>query len=531
VTHRLDRFPGGLQLAGFKELSNREPTVPAPIPQRLVLPLQQHIGEPAEPAVEVGQRVLKGEAIAVPSGYVSVPVHASTSGRVVDIGKHPVPHPSGLNALCIVLEPDGEDRWCEREPIADYQSLDPSELRNRIRAAGIVGLGGAGFPTFIKLNPGPGRSIDTLVLNGAECEPYITCDDRLMRERSEEIVAGARVIRHALRARRCLIGVEDNKPEALAALEGVPGDDIEVVAVPTRYPAGGEKELIQVLTGLEVPSDGLPMEVGVVMQNVATAAAVHRAVERGEPLVSRFVTVSGQGVAHPRNLEVRLGTPVADLFAPCGGIAADVAALIMGGSMMGFALHDAHAPVVKTTNCVLAETRQGIPGPEPAMPCIRCGACAEVCPVRLLPQQLYWHARAKDFDKVQDYHLFDCIECGCCAYVCPSHIPLVQYYRFAKTAIWAQEREREKADLARRRHEARLARLEREKREREARHREKRAALAARSAEGDKKAAIAAAVERAKAKHAETVSGEGPAGGGDGEVGKQPRDASSRRSA
>ncbi len=502
MTERLFHFHGGLRLPGFKELSNTEPTVPASLPQRLILPVQQHIGEPAEPVVEVGQRVLKGQVVARPNGYVSVPVHASSSGTVVAIGDFPVAHPSGLSALCIVIEPDGEDRWQDREPVRDYASMDPSHLRNLIRDAGIVGLGGAGFPTFIKLNPGPKRRVDTLILNGAECEPYITCDDRLMRERPEEILAGARIIRHALQAERCVIGIEDNKPEAYQALSAAAGDGIDVLKVPAIYPTGGEKQLLKVLTGKEVPSDGLPVEIGVVMQNVATAAAVHRAVERGEPLVSRYLTVTGSALSRPRNLEVPLGTPVAHLVEQGGGHEEAIRVLIMGGPMMGFAVHHWQVPAIKTSNCILAET-----GPDPElartpMPCIRCGACVDACPANLLPQQLYWHARSRDFDKIQDFHLFDCIECGCCAYVCPSHIPLVHYYRFAKTEIWAQEREREKADLARQRHAARIARLEREKQERAERHRQKKAALAAPPGEtvDPKKAAIQAALERAQSR-------------------------------
>ncbi len=506
---RLWRFYGGLHLPAHKGESMGLPVVPARLPRYLILPLQMHIGVPAEPLVEIGAHVLKGQMIARPEGYVSAPVHASSSGTVVAIEQRPVPHPSGLAAPCIVIETDGKETWRHRETrIEDYTALDPSELRNRIREAGIVGLGGAGFPSFIKMNPGPDAAVETLILNGAECEPYITCDAMLMQERPEEVIQGMRIMRHALRAKQCLIGVEDNKPEAIAALrsalERLDVADAQVVVIPTRYPAGGEKQLIQVLTGKEVPSAGLPLDIGVVCHNVGTAAAIHRAVEHGEPLISRWVTVTGRGVAEPRNLEVLIGTPLAELLEQCGS-RDPIERLIMGGPMMGFPLHTDAAPVIKTTNCLLAATAFELGPQQPAMPCIRCGACMEVCPARLLPQQLYWHARAKDFDKAQDYKLFDCIECGCCAEVCPSHLPLVQYYRYAKTEIWAQERDKRAADLARRRHEFRLERLEREQREKEERQRQKKEALR-RSREGGeseeqgKKAAIEAAVERARAR-------------------------------
>lgn len=511
MTRRLWRFHGGLHLPEHKDLSNGEPIASAPVPKRLYLPMHQHIGAPAEPLVEVGQRVLKGQMVAKADGFVSAPVHASSSGTVVAIEEHPVPHPSGLSALCVVIETDGEDEWTELHPIDDYKALDPSELRNRIRDAGIVGLGGAGFPTFIKLNPGGRTAVDTLILNGAECEPYITCDDRLMRERADEIIAGARIMRHALQARECVIGVEDNKPEAAASLREaiahLGAEGIAVVVVPTRYPTGGEKQLIKVLTGKEVPSQGLPLDAGVVCHNVATAATVFRAVVHGESLITRVVTLSG-GFERPHNLDVRIGTPVEDLLPAGGALRADVQRLVIGGPMMGFNLPNRTAPIVKTANCILAVTGEMDASRGPVRPCIRCGACAEACPVSLLPQQLYWYSRAKDFDKVQDYNLFDCIECGCCAYVCPSNLPLVQYYRFAKTEIWAQEREKQAAELARRRHEFRTERIEREKAERAAKLARKKAAVAGDKAKaGDKgddakKAAIKAAMERAKAKKA-----------------------------
>ncbi len=488
----------------------REPVRPAGIPKTLILPLQQHIGEPAEPCVKAGQLVGKGEVLAHASGYVSVPLHAPTSGRVAAIEPHLVAHPSGLQTACIVLEPDGADTWVERTPHgSDYETLDPSALRNLIREAGIVGLGGAGFPAFIKLNPGSAR-IATLILNGAECEPYITCDAMLMQERADEIIAGALIMRHALHAANCVVGVEDNKPAALAALRAAAassGGAVAVVEVPTIYPAGGERQLIKTITGKEVPSNGLPVDIGVVCHNVGTAAAVYRAIVHGEPLIARYVTVTGHALANPRNLEVLIGTPIEDLLESCGLRRQTEHRIIVGGPMMGFDLRTTHAPVVKTTNCVLAATDEDIVPPLPAMPCIRCGECAEVCPAQLLPQQLYWHAQAKDFDRIQDYNLFDCIECGCCAFVCPSHIPLVQYYRYAKTEIWAQEREKRKADAARERHEFHKVRLEREKAEREERHRKKREALAKKSSsDAQKKAAIEAALARVKAKRGQEKS-------------------------
>jgi electron transport complex protein RnfC len=501
------RVHGGLPLDGRKALSNGAPIRRLPLAPELVLPLQQHIGEPAEPVVVPGARVRKGELLAQARGYVSVPIHAPTSGRVTALEDRPVPHPSGLSGPCIVLEPDGEDAWGAHHPVDDWASLDPSALRNRVREAGLVGMGGGGFPTFIKMNPGPGRAVHTVILNGAECEPYITCDERLMRERPEEAVAGARILRHAVGAGRCIIGIEDTKPEALEAMRAAADPDMEVVAVPTVYPAGGEKQLTKTLTGLEIPSDGLPMDVGVVMQNVATAAAVHRALARGEPLLSRIVTVTGEGVAEPGNFEVPIGTPFAHLLA-AAGLEPGHGPVLMGGPMMGFGVSDDRVPVTKTTNCILVEAAPRAPEP-PALPCIRCGACVDVCPAHLLPQQLYWHARARDFDKVQDYNLFDCIECGCCAYVCPSHLPLVSYYRYAKTEIWAQERERAKADVARRRHEEHKARLAREKAEREARQKKKKEVLAGDGAgEDPKKAAIQAALRRARERKGEAQAGD-----------------------
>jgi len=507
-------FPGGLRLPSEKSQSLTEPLKPAAIPARLYVPLSQNIGEPAEAVVKPGDKVLRGQLVARSLGYISAPVHAPTSGVVRDVGDYPVPHPSGLSAPCIVIDSDGEDRAADTGLRMDnVYDADPADIRQRVRDAGIVGLGGAGFPTAVKLNPGPDHVVDLLVINGAECEPYITCDEALLCCRPGDIIEGIRIMRHALHARQVVIGIEDTMPNAIECLQNelarIDDTDIRIVAVPTRYPAGGEKQLIYTLTGEEVPSQGLPIDIGVVCHNVGTAAAVARAIHHGEPLISRIVTVTGAGVQQPCNLEVRVGTPISELIEQSGGYTPAVARLLMGGPMMGFALRSDQVPVIKTTNCILAASREEAPDPPAAAPCIRCARCTDVCPARLLPQQLYWYAFARDMEKIQDYNLFDCIECGCCALVCPSHIPLVQYYRFAKTEIWDMEREREKADLARRRHEARLQRLEREKKALEERRARARKALDKKPKAGDadaKQAEIAAALARVKAKKNESAT-------------------------
>lgn len=496
MTH-LWEFHGGIEPLGHKSLSNQTPIVQANIPPFLVLPLLQNIGEPAQPIVQIGDKVLKGQIIAHChasncSLLMSVPVHASSSGTVVAIESRAVPHPSGLMAPCIVIETDGQDTWAEYTALIDYKALSPEVVRDHIAKAGIVGLGGAGFPAHIKLKP---DSIDTLIINGAECEPYITCDDRLMREHAHDIIAGAQIIGHVLGGtKRCVIAVENNKPVAYQALLEAVDGWVEVVKVPTLYPMGGEKQLIQVLTGNEVGRAQLPASIGIVVHNVETTRAVYRAVQLGQPLVSRVITVTGSGVEKPQNLEALLGTPMQNILEQCG-YQSDIQRLIMGGPMMGFALPNDKMPIIKTTNCLIV-SRAIEPKPL-AKPCIRCGACANACPINLLPQQLYWYSKAKDFKKAQDYHLFDCIDCGCCSYVCPSHIPLVSYFRYAKAEIRATERDRKTAELAKQRYEFKKFRLDRSKKERADRH--KKAA-----SDKSKQAEIQAAVERVKAKKAQS---------------------------
>ena len=457
---KIHTFNGGVHPDEHKLESSELPSMRAPLPQRLVLPLKQHIGAAAVAEVAAGDKVLKGQLLARAEGALSSAIHAPTSGTISAIDFHAIAHPSGLPELCILLTPDGEDRWIEHNAI-DYRALPREALLNTLRDGGVVGLGGATFPTHVKLNNAHG--IQTLILNGAECEPWITTDDRLMRERAVEIVQGIEILRHLVQAAETLIGIEDNKPQAIAAMQqACVGSDIEVVVIPTLYPSGGEKQLIKILTGKEVPSGGRPLNIGVVCSNVATACSVHRLINHGEPLISRMITITGN-VKSPRNIEALIGTPIAELVQFAGGALPGSNGYIVGGPMMGLHVTNGELPVVKGSNCIIVKSDTLFPAPAPALPCIRCTRCAQVCPADLQPQDLYWFAKSRNLGKAQAFHLFDCIECGACSYVCPSHIPLVQYYRFAKSEIWANERDKEAANLARERHEFHLLRIERDK--------------------------------------------------------------------
>ncbi len=469
------------------------------VPERLVLPLRQHIGNMPKVLVKVGDSVLKGQLLAEANGTVSAAVHAPTSGTVVAIDEQVIPHPSGLPDMCITLRPDGQERWVAHDAM-DYRSMDRVELLRRLRQSGIVGLGGATFPTHLKLSPKGTHPVVTLVLNGAECEPFITCDDLLMRERAEEIVLGAQIIQSLLGAVECFIGIEDNKPEAAAAMKAAcekSGFAAEVGIVPTLYPSGDARQLIRLLTGKEVPAHGRSTDIGIQCFNVATAQSVYRFFAHGETAVSRIVTITGN-VARPGNYEALLGTSVDDLLKAAGGDLPNTDGYIMGGPMMGFTLPSSAVPMTKAMNCVIASTPGLFPPPAMEMPCIRCAACADVCPVSLQPQELYWFSKSNNLEKALEYNLQDCIECGCCTYVCPSHIPLVQYYRYAKSESIAQERAQTAADQARVRNDNRLARIEREKQERAQRN-ALRTAKADTGGDADKQAAIQAAMERAKA--------------------------------
>ncbi|MHB0762884.1 electron transport complex subunit RsxC [Stutzerimonas sp. NM35] len=480
---------GGIHPPERKELSNRTPVRQMPLPARLIVPLAQHLGAPAEPCVTLGEPVLKGQLIAEASGFVSAPLHAPTSGTVSFIGPQPYPHVSGMTATAIVIDSDGRDQWIELQPRTDYRQLPPADLLEIIRQAGINGLGGAGFPTAVKLTAPLTQAIHTLIINGTECEPYITADDLLMREKATELVAGIEILEHLIQPQRVLIGIEDNKPEAIEAVRAALGDRPYVLKVfPTKYPSGGEKQLIQILTGEEVPSGGLPADIGMLCQNVGTCVAIHDAVLLGKPLISRITTLTGEALAEPMNVEALIGTPVAELLAFAGLDSGKLNRLIMGGPMMGFTLPSLDVPLIKTTNCLLASTLAELPPPPPALPCIRCGECAEACPASLLPQQLYFFALGQEHEQLKAYNLFDCIECGACAYVCPSSIPLVQYYRAAKGEIRALEHKQQKAEHSRQRFELRQERLRRAEEQKEA-DRKARAERAARAKEAQAQAA------------------------------------------
>lgn len=470
-TYDLGTLHGGLRLPGHKSASTSQPIIDVPVPAQLVLPITQHVGDPSQPVVGIGERVLRGQLIAESDGTLSAPVHAPSSGKVIAIEPWPVSRRYGENAPCIVIECDGKDEAVlPANTSANFTTLVPSDLLTKILQGGIVGLGGAAFPTAQKLMQARTCKIDHLLLNGVECESYISCDDLLMRERAGEIISGAQILMHALQIDVCFIAVESDKPEAIRALGLVLGEindeRIVIKQVPTIYPSGGEDQLVQLVTNREVPSGGLPSDVGCLVQNVGTAAAIHDWVIDNQPLISRVTTITGDGVASPVNVRARIGTTISDIIELAGGYTDCAKQLIIGGPMTGKSVTTDRVPLVKATNCVLVSSET--PSPGPALPCIRCGDCAAVCPVQLLPQQLFWYACADAEDKLREFGLMDCIECGCCDLVCPSHIPLTADFRVAKGRIQELADEKARAARARQRFEARSIRLEREQTAREA---------------------------------------------------------------
>jgi len=469
-TYDLGKLHGGLRLPAHKSASTAEPITEIPIPAQLVLPIEQHVGEPAQPVVGVGDHVLKGQLVAEPDGEMGAPIHASSSGTVVAIEQWPVSRRHGEKAPCIIIECDGKDEAIAGAPVEDYRSLAPADLLLRILDGGIVGLGGAVFPTAQKLMQARTCETEYLILNGVECEPYISCDDVLMRERAPAVLSGAQVLMHALQINTCFVAVESDKPAAIArlgeALAELDDDRIVLKQVPTIYPSGGEDQLVQLVTNREVPSGGLPTDVGCLVQNVGTAAAIADWILRNEPLISRVTTITGDGIAAPINVRARIGTTIEEAVKHAGGYTDRAKHLVIGGPMTGKSVTTDEVPLVKASNCVLVVSET--PFLDDELSCIRCGDCAAVCPVQLLPQQLFWYTCADDEKKLREFGLIDCIECGCCDLVCPSHIPLTADFRMAKGRMRELADEKARAERARQRFEARNDRLEREQQEREA---------------------------------------------------------------
>ncbi len=456
---------GGAKLDGRKSLTADQKIQDIPLPGVLHVPLQQHIGVPAEAIVHTGDHVLKGQLIAVNDSPVSAPIHAPTSGTIERIGDHPAPHPSGLPVLTVTLIPDGKDEWAELPPALDVDTASQEEIANRVSEAGIVGMGGATFPSAIKLNLGQRYDLETLVINGAECEPYLTCDDRLMQERSERAVLGVQAMMKALGVKKGLIAIEANKPKAIQAMKEACADfsNIDVVDVPARYPMGSEKHLVQALTGKETPAKGLTADLGVVVHNVATAFAVYEAVYLGIPLIKRVVTVSGKAIAKPANYDAPIGTPLEYLVELSGGLRVQPQQLLMGGPMMGQPLPDLNVPVIKGSAALLALVGDEIRN-KAVMPCIGCGSCVIVCPAGLLPLDMASRIQHDDVTGADDIGVRDCVSCGSCNYVCPSHIPLVQYFNYAKGHLKERDIETKNQERMKTLTERRKAREERNQR-------------------------------------------------------------------
>ncbi|PID51453.1 MAG: electron transport complex subunit RsxC [Pasteurellales bacterium] len=462
--NKLWDFPGGIHPPEMKSQSNQVPIKHLPLPNFFYVPVVQHSGSAGELIVKEGDKVLKGQPLTKGDNFRQLPVHAPTSGSIFAIGEHIGTNMNANPELTVVIKADGEDKWIERSPISDYAQYDSGTIIEKIYQKGIAGLGGAVFSTSSKLNYAIERC-KLLIINGAECEPYITCDDRLMQDYTAEFVQGVEILQHILQPQEVVIAIEDNKPNAIQAVRCALKNtkNIQVRVIPTKYPSGASDQLVQILTGLEIPQGKRTIEMGIVMHNVGTAYAVKRAVINDEPLIERVVTLTGNRIKQKGNVWARLGTPLSYLLEQVHFEESKCFPVLIGGPMMGFSVPSLQVPVTKTVNCVIAPNHEEYSDEELERNCIRCSSCSDACPIGLLPQQLYWHSRAKDHEKAKAYNLDACIECGVCAFVCPSNIPLVQYFRNEKAEIAEIERKEKQAQEAKQRFEAREARLQKEK--------------------------------------------------------------------
>ncbi|MGI6425078.1 MAG: electron transport complex subunit RsxC [Tepidanaerobacteraceae bacterium] len=436
----LKTFKGGIHPPYNKNLTNFKPIEKATLPKKVIIPMGMHIGAPCEPIVKVGDTVKRGQKIGDAKGFVSVPVHASISGKVTAV--EPRSWPGGGLMMSVVIESDGKDEQYEDIiPPKPLSEMLPDEIKSLIREAGITGLGGAGFPTQVKLSFPPEKNVDTIIVNAAECEPYITADHRLLLEQPEDVVFGLEAIMKATGVKQAFIGIEDNKLDAVESIKkAIKGkENIEVVVLATKYPQGGEKQLINAVTGREVPSGGLPMDAGVIVNNAATCASIANTLKTGMPLIERITTVTGSGIKEPKNLLIRIGTPLSDIIEQCGGFKGRPGKVLMGGPMMGLAQSDLEAPAIKGTSGLLVLEKSDVKLVEPS-PCIRCARCVDSCPIHLLPTNLARFSEKGMWVEAEKYHAMDCTECGCCSFVCPAHIPLTQHIRIAKSHIIASRK-------------------------------------------------------------------------------------------
>ncbi|MFT8348747.1 electron transport complex subunit RsxC [Clostridium saccharoperbutylacetonicum] len=434
----LKSFLGGIHPKDSKAYSSEKSIEIPPIPSTVIIPMSQHIGAPCTPMVKVGDKVKKGQVIGQSDAFMHSPIHSSISGEVIKV--EDMPHTSLVKCLSVVIKNDGLDEWAEGIPMQrDWDKLEIQEIKDIIKGAGIVGMGGATFPTHVKLSPSPDKKIDTLILNAAECEPYLTADYRMMLEYADRIVTGVKILMKTLGVTKGFVGIENNKPKAVEVMkEAFKGTSIEVVALPTKYPQGAEKMLIKVLTSREVPQGGLPMDVGVVVQNVGTAVAVCDAVVDGIPLIERVTTISGDAIKEPKNLLLRIGTTFKHAIDYCGGYEKTPKKIIMGGPMMGFAQFTTDVPVIKGVSGILALSKDKVNTGE-EYNCIRCGRCVEACPMGLVPSMLSILGERHKFQEAkEEYGLLNCIECGSCVYTCPAKRNIVQYIRYSKALNAAQ---------------------------------------------------------------------------------------------